>query len=188
MIYAAIGAGALGAIILGAAALIPSLGGTLRKAGYGAGAVLIAAGIGLFFWPTATPEAPQPTQKVVQLPAIPPPGGELSKFTNDELVEGARVLVQVISDYDKANENASLETRQKDYTARFAKPVRDMTAELNARVIGGLSVPPTGEYLIAYGLIVAVSGKLDGPDPLIAVCNFLLNASLQVPTIAKPPQ
>jgi hypothetical protein len=186
MIYEAIGTAALGAIVLGAAVLIPRLGGTLRKVGYAAGLVLIVTGLGLFFWPAA-PEAPPPTQPAAEQLTIPPPSGELSKFTSDDLVEGANVLAQVIADYGKANESAAPEAKQKYYTERFAKPVADMTAELNARIVGGVSLPQADPYLIGNGATVAVSGKLAGPDPFAAVSNFLRYAALQVPTIARGP-
>jgi hypothetical protein len=186
MIYEAIGAAALGAIVLGAVALIPRLGGTLRKMGYAAGLVLIAAGIGLFFWP-ATPEAPPPTQSAAEQLTIPPPSGELSKFTSNDLVDGANVLAQVIADFGKANEGTAPEAKQKYYTERFAKPVADMTAELNARIAGGISLPQPDPYLIGNGGRIAVSGKLAGPEPFAAVGNFLRYAALQVPTIARGP-
>jgi hypothetical protein len=186
MIYEAIGAAALGAIVLGAAALIPRLGGTLRKVGYAAGIVLVVTGIGLFFWP-AEPEAPPPTQPVAEQLTIPPPSGELSKFTSDDLVGGANVLAQVIADYGKANESTALEAKQKHYTERFAKPVADMTAELNTRIVGGISLPQPDPYLIGNGGRIAVSGKLAGPDPFAAVSNFLRYTALQVPTIARGP-
>lgn len=188
MIYEAIGAAALGAIFLGAAALIPGLGGALRKVGYAAGALLIAAGIGLFFWPAQTPAPVASSDQVEEVKLIiPPPSGELAKFTNDELAEGAQILAQVITDYAKTNESAALDVKQKDYTARFAKPVADMAAELNTRAVGGIMVPQSDQYLIASGLAVAISGKLTGPESLLAVGNFLRNASEQVPTIAKGP-
>lgn len=186
MIYEAIGAAALGAIVLGAAALIPGLGGTLRKVGYAAGLLLIVTGIGLFFWP-AEPEAPPPTQPAAEQVTIPPPSGELSKFTSNDLVDGANVLAQVIADYGKANEGTALEAKQKYYTERFAKPVKDMASELNARIVGGVSLPQPDQYLIASGLTIAVSGKLAGPDPFAAVSNFLRYTALQVPTIARGP-
>src|SRR5262245_12499123 len=116
MINEAIGAAALGAIVLAAAALIPGLGGTLRKVGYAAGLVLVIAGAGLFFWPVPS-EAPPPIQSAGEQPNIPPPSGQLAKFTNDELADGARTIAQVISDYAQANESAALDIKQKDYTA-----------------------------------------------------------------------
>lgn len=190
MIYAAIGATALGAIVLVAAAFIPGLGGTLRKVGYAAGLLCVVAGIGLFFWPAETPPPATASAgdqvKEVNL-TIPPPSGELAKFTSDELVDGANVLAQVIADYGKANQSAKPEAQQKYYTERFAKPVSDMTAELNARVMGGISFPDPDPYLIGNGAMVAVSGKLTGTEPLAAVSNFLRYAALQVPAIARGP-
>lgn len=186
MITEAIGAAALGAIVLTGAALIPGLSGTLRKVGYAAGVALTVAGIGLFFWP-AEPDAPPPTLPAAEQLTIPPPSGELSKFTSNDLVEGANVLAQVISDYGKANESTAPEAKQKYYTERFAKPVADMTAELNARIVGGASLPQPDPYLIENGGRVAVSGKLAGPDPFAAVSNFLRYIALQVPTIARGP-
>lgn len=190
MITEAISAAALGVIVLGAAAFVPRLGGALRKVGYAAGALLIVAGIGLFFWPDQMPaegasSADAPVEEVKLV--IPPPSGELAKFSNEELAQGAQVLAQVIFDYAKKNESAALEVKQKDYTARFAKPVKDMAAELNTRAMGGLQVPPSDQYFIASGLAVALSGKLTGPESLLAVGNFLRAASAQVPTIAKGP-
>lgn len=188
MFYEAIGAVALGTIVLGAAALIPGLGGALRKVGYAAGIVLIAAGIGLFFWPAETPEQVAAEDQATEVKlTIPPPSGELAKFTSDELVGGAEVLAKVISDYGQANQSATPEAKQKYYTERFAKPVADMTAELNARIIGGISFPQPDPYLIGQGGAVAVSGKLTGTEPFAAVSNFLRYAALQVPTIAKGP-
>lgn len=188
MLTVAIVVAVLGAIVLGAAALVTRLGSTLRKVGYAAGVLLIAAGIGLFFWPAETPAPVAAGDQAAEVKVtIPPPSGELAKFTNDELVEGARILAQVIADYDKANQSAALEVKQKDYTARFAKPVKDMAAELNARAVGGILVPESDQYLIASGLVVAVSAKLAGPESLLAVSNFLRNASEQIPTIAKGP-
>lgn len=184
MMYGAIGAAALGAIILGAAALV--LRGTLRKVGYSAGAVLIVAGIGLFFWPTQAPSQATADDQVKEVNlTIPPPSGELAKFTSEELVEGANVLAQVIADYGKANQSAKPEAKQKYYTERFAKPVADMTAELNARIVGGISFPDPDPYLIGNGAMVAVSGKLTGAEPFAAVSNFLRYTALQVPTIAR---
>lgn len=190
MIIVAIVVAVLGAIVLIAAGLIPGLSGMLRKGGYAAGAVLIVAGIGLFFWPAETPAqvASSADGQATEVKLIiPPPSGELAKFTNNELAEGAQILAQVISDYAKTNESAALEVQQKEYTARFAKPVADMAAELNARAVGGILVPQSDQYLIASGLAVAISGKLSGPESLLAVGNFLRNASEQVPTVAQRP-
>lgn len=186
MIYEALGAAVLGGIVLGAAALTPGLGGVLRKAGYAAGVALIAAGIGLFLWPAGTPSqvAADDQVKEVKL-TIPPPSGELAKFTSDELVDGANVLAQVIADYGQANPSAKPEAKQKYYTDRFAKPVADMAAELNARIVGGISFPDPDPYLIGNGAMVAVSGKLTGAEPFAAVSNFLRYTALQVPTIAR---
>ncbi|HEX2760888.1 MAG TPA: hypothetical protein VHM27_10255 [Rhizomicrobium sp.] len=188
MIYEALGAAALGAIVLGAAALIPGLGGVLRKVGYATGVVLIIAGAGLFFWPAETPPQVAADGQATEVKlTIPPPSGELAKFTSDELVEGANVLAQVIADYGQANQSAAQQAKQKYYTDRFAKPVADMTAELNARIVGGISFPDPDPYLIGNGAMVAVSGKLTGTEPFAAVSNFLRYTALQVPTIAKAP-
>lgn len=190
MLTVAIVAAALGAIVLGAAAFMPALGGTLRKAGYAAGLLFVVAGIGLFFWPAETPSQATASAndqvKEVKL-TIPPPSGELAKFTSEDLVDGANVLAQVIADYAKANQSAKSEAKQKYYTERFAKPVADMTAELNARIVGGISFPDPDPYLIGNGAMVAVSGKLTGAEPFAAVSNFLRYAALQVPTVARGP-
>lgn len=187
MITAAISAGALGAIVLLAAALIPHLGGALRRVGYAVGAALIVAGIGLFFWPASVEAPAQSEPQPIAEITIPPPSGELAKFTSNELVDGANVLAQVISQYGQTNQSATPEAKQKYYTERFKKPVADLTAELNARIVGGISLPQPDPYLIANGAMVAVSGKLTGTDPFAAVGNFLRYASLQVPTVAKGP-
>lgn len=122
--------------------------------------------------------------------AFPPPGGELSKISNEDLVVGARKLAHEIWDYEREHPKADVDAKNQYYLDHFAKRVTSYIAEINTRAPGGIQMPYPDRDDVGIGRMTALSGHLIGPQAqsFHGVANLLLWAALQVPQIIRAPK